>query len=362
MAAKKIHQNSIIDKQAIALIQTIVADIGFVFYESGGVEAGIDGTIEIRDTVTGDVANCIIGVQSKGTSVDFTAETPTSFTYLCDERDLSYWLGGNVPVIFVVSRPKTKEAYWVSLKDYFSTPALRQGRKIHFDKTRNCFDVSSKSALIDLALPKDTGLYLTPNPKQETLYSNLLPVSSFSSSIYTAQTDIRTLREVWGILNRYAPGIGGEWILTEGQIRSFHDLREHPWNKICDRGTVEEEDSYEWAYSEDEDKKREFVKLLNLSLTEKIRPDLVFYRDKRYHYFQKTDDLSDWNLSYRGLQIATNRDVFKVYRNRRDNTKIDYCRHMAFRHYFQRFEDQWYLEINPTYHYTRDGVNLSFSS
>src|SRR5579871_2362568 len=150
MAAKKIHHNSIINKQAIALIQKIVSDMGFVFYESGGVEAGIDGTIEIRDEVTGEVTNCIIGIQSKGTSLDFTAETATSFTYLCDERDLNYWLGGNVPVILIVSRPKTDEAYWMPVKDYFSSPAIRQTRKVLFDKTRHRFDVTCKGALKDL--------------------------------------------------------------------------------------------------------------------------------------------------------------------------------------------------------------------
>lgn len=86
----------------------------------------------------------------------------------------------------------------------------------------------------------------------------------------------------------------------------------------------------------------------------------MWYRDKRYHFFRASNDLSDWNISYRGLQKATDRDVFKAYRNKKDKDKIIYCRHMAFRHYFQRHEDQWYLEINPTYHYTRDGQNLSF--
>ena len=357
--AKKIHHNSIINQQAIALIQRTVADMGFVFYESGGVEAGIDGTVEIRDMNTGEVTNCIIGIQSKGTSLDFVAETPTSFTYLCEERDLVYWLGGNVPVVLIVSRPQTNEAYWVSLKSYFSSPALRQTRKVHFDKTRDRFDVSSKSALIDLALPKDAGFYFSPSPKVETVYSNLMTVSSFAPTIYTAHTELETPKDVWKALKQSRTGIGGEWILTEGQIRSFYELHEHPWDQICDQGTVEEDPAEDWAYSDNEDLKRDFVKLLNSSLTEMVKPDLIFYRDKRYHYFRDTDDLSDWPIAYQGHQNSTDRDVFKVYRNKKDASRITYCRHMAFRHYFQRLDDQWYLEINPTYHYTRDGRNLS---
>ncbi|MCX6378991.1 MAG: DUF4365 domain-containing protein [Armatimonadetes bacterium] len=259
MAPKKIHHNSIIGKQAITLIQKIVADMGFVFYETGGVEAGIDGTIEIRDTVTGEVTNCIIGVQSKGTAGDFTAETPTTFTYLCDERDLEYWLGGNVPVVLIVSRPKTDEAYWVFLQGYFNTLALRQSRKIHFDKVLNRFDVSSRSVVADLAVPKDCGIYFSPTPKVEIVYSNLLPLISFTPSIYTAYTNLRTPGAVWNLLNQHSPDAGCEWVLAEGQIRSFHDLRSYPWSKLCDVGTVEEDNACEWAYTEDENKKRDLV-------------------------------------------------------------------------------------------------------
>ena len=39
----------------------------YLFYESGGVEAGIDGSIEIRDPETGEVANQIVQFQSKAT-------------------------------------------------------------------------------------------------------------------------------------------------------------------------------------------------------------------------------------------------------------------------------------------------------
>ena len=130
MLPKKIHTNSIIGEQGINLIQRIVLGMGFMWYPSGGTEAGIDGTIELRDPATGEAFNTIIGVQSKATSGTFTAETTTRFEYLCHARDLDYWLRGNVPVILVVSRPRTNEAYWVSVKDYFKDAAARQSRRV----------------------------------------------------------------------------------------------------------------------------------------------------------------------------------------------------------------------------------------
>src|SRR5260221_1732780 len=39
--------------------------------------------------------------------------------------------------------------------------------------------------------------------------------------------------------------------------------------------------------------------------------------------------------------------------------KFSYYRHHAFRPYFFRIADKWYLEITPTYHYTWDGFRVS---
>lgn len=119
MDVKKIHKNTITGQQGINLIEKRVLEMGFLWYPTGGIEVGIDGTIEIRDSATGRALNAIIQVQSKATLGQFQAETSEGFDYLCDVKDLNYWLQGNAPVILIVSRPSTDEAYWVSIKDYF---------------------------------------------------------------------------------------------------------------------------------------------------------------------------------------------------------------------------------------------------
>ena len=74
--------------------------MGFLWYPSGGVEAGIDGRLEIRNQ-DAEVTNCIVSVQSKATEGTFEGETETELTFTCSERDLRYWLKGNLPVILV---------------------------------------------------------------------------------------------------------------------------------------------------------------------------------------------------------------------------------------------------------------------
>ena len=111
MSAKRIHKSSIIGQEGVNLIEGVVLGMGFVWYPTGGLEAGIDGFIEIRDSATGEVTNSVAQVQSKAGPSFFHAETETSFEFRCDERDLDYWLQGNAPVILVVSRPQSNEAY-----------------------------------------------------------------------------------------------------------------------------------------------------------------------------------------------------------------------------------------------------------
>src|ERR1700684_3991609 len=121
---KKIGMGDITGALGVNIIERRILEMGFLWYPSGGVEAGIDGRLEIRNEDAA-VTNCIASVQSKAADEAFEGETETEVTFTGSERDLRYWLKGNLPVILVYSRPRTDEAYWLSLKDYFSDPIRR---------------------------------------------------------------------------------------------------------------------------------------------------------------------------------------------------------------------------------------------
>jgi hypothetical protein len=354
---KKIHQHSFIGQKGVNLIEKITLDMGFLWYPSPAMEAGIDGIIEIRDSVTGEVTNSIIQVQSKATSTAFQAETDHGFDYLCDAKDLNYWMRGNAPVILIRSRPDTNEAYWVSIKDYFKDPERLKARKIHFDKHTDRFDAGCKAALMALAMPRDAGIYFAPVPKQETLYSNLLRVSNYADHIFTAQTSLLDRRDVRAAFERIGATVGDEWTVKAKTIYSFIDLDQEPWDKVCEAGTLEPFDARLWAYSDDPDKKRVFVELLNHCLRAKAKElNLVYSRGfskkNEYYYFDATPDLRPRRIHYRSITNNTSRDVFRGYPTIRNPR---YFRHSAFGGKFQRHDDTWYLEITPTYYFTWDG-------
>jgi hypothetical protein len=355
---KKISENNIVGELGINLIQKACLDMGFLWHPTG-LEAGIDGYIEIR-LASGEVTNSIIQVQSKATDRPFEAETASTFEFRCSAKDLDYWLAGNAPVILVRSRPRTNEAYWVSLKEYFSDLGRRKNAKIAFDKIRDRFDVGAKPALHRLAIPADSGLYLGTNPKPEVIYTNLLELATFPKNYYVAETEYRTPGEIFATLRELTDNVHGEWILGGKMLTSFHDLSNRPWLQVCDRGSVEELETNDWAQTDDPVRHRQFVQLLNACLRAKLfKKGVKFSRESQCYYYRATQDLSEREYAYQSRENRTSRSVFKGYPKKSDHTQMSYYRHSAFAGRFVRYGTVWYLQITPTYHFTRDGVTLS---
>ncbi len=305
MPAKKISHQSQIGQQGVNLVEHIVLQMGHVWRATSNADAGIDGTIELRDSTTGEVKNSVIQVQIKATTVPFQAETEGTFEYTCEANDLDYWLQGNAPVILIVCRPGTNEAYWLSMKDYFDDLSRRKSRKARFHKQNDRFDAACASALANLALPRDVGVYFTPLPRREQLYTNLLRVSSVAERLYLAQTDYRTPRELWAKFKALGVRPGSEWILKSKQLISVHDLSQYPWTEICDGRNREEFESAEWADSIDPDRRREFAWLLKQCLREKAH-----ILDLRYDTAQATF------TSRRRLSASHSRSVIEAFKAR----------------------------------------------
>ena len=356
---KKLPEQAITGQRGVNLIERIVLSLGFVWHATGALEAGIDGTIELRDPATGSMIGGFIFVQSKATRGAFQAETPETFEYLCSEQDLAYWLSGTAPVILIRSRPDTEEAYWISVKGYFSDPARRQTRKIVFDKRQNRLDGTVRNELLSIAVPPDSGAYFTPPPRAELLYSNLLAVESLPEKLFIAETDLRGGRAIVEQLAEAQAADHLEWVLKNRRILSVRDLSRPPWVTFCDQGTVEEFSTSEWAEAEDMERRRDFVQLLNECLRAKLRRlGVVYHRDLELYYFRRTHGLSPRRISYRSLAKKSKRVVFQGYQGKLEPGEVAYFRHSAFEGRFRSFNDKWFLQIVPSYFFSRDGVSL----
>lgn len=354
---KVLGQNTLLGQQGINLIERRVHEMGYWWYPSTVAEVGIDGCIEIRDGQTGRMTNLRLQVQSKATERPWPGERGDSFHYICDEEDLEYWLAGTAEVLLIMARPSEEQAFWVPVKAYFSAhPEDRAARRVSIVKADSRFDTTTADALLRLAAPKEAGAYLSPRPRTERLYSNLLRVSHYASHLHIAQTNIRDVRQLWAQAREIEVEIGPEWFLSDGNILSFHDLSQYPWNRFCDAGTHETFDASEWAESDDQNRQRQFVRLLNRSLTERLNEWNVRRRkDDDMYYFAAAKDFRPRRVDFSGSIAEQFRTVVQKY----PSGRTSYIRHLAFRGYFKKMDGVWYLEITPSYIFTMDGIKTS---
>jgi hypothetical protein len=353
---KKIHKNDITGEKGVSLVKRMVLDKGFLFDETGQVEAGIDGQIEIRDKETGEVKNSIIRVQVKATENDFRSETKEGFTFYCNEDDIKYWLSGNTPVIIIVTRPKTNEAYWKSIKDYFDEPNKIKSKKVIFDKKKDDFEKAYEE-LIEISVDKDSGTYFAVERREETLISNLLKIEGFTEKIYSADTMFRNHNEIFKLTKTDNVYLRGEWLLWNKRIWSFYDISKYPWNRYCDSGNVETHYTNDWANSAHPDLQKNFRWLIYKAIQQKFYELGIYqHRDLGYYYFKSSNGNSPRKIKYR--THSGRNSTITVFEAKPNPINVKYYRHNAVRCSLVNYNGEWFLELTPTYHYTWDGKNL----
>jgi nucleoside phosphorylase len=196
-----------------------------------------------------------------------------------------------------------------------------------------------------------------PILKQETLYSNLLKISYVPETIYSVNTHCSSRKHVWTLLRTKINNPPNDWIYKGHTLYSFHDFSHSIWKKVCDLDTVEPHKTTHWSNSTDSERIAEYIELLKGCLRELGTTRDLYYKHRspfRFFYFAPTKDLSPRTVATKSLKRIGSHTVFQAYRHPKTNN-LRYYRHHAFHPDFYRFDNQWYLEINPTYHYTNDG-------
>jgi hypothetical protein len=348
---KTMTRQALIGEKGIGLITRRCLQMGYLFHPRR-VDHGIDGHIDLVETDTGAVLNLTLLVQSKAQDRPFPGENADAFHYLCDQRDLDMWLSGNAPVILVFSHPEQEEAWWVEVKAAFPDAAARAKRAILIDKRTQRFDQDAAAALMDLALPKDAGLYLRPPSITETLTTNLLLVAEMPASGFVATSrfggDYRAAGEALAERGMRASG----WVLRDGMVYSFDDLREEPGSILCE-GDVERHATAEWAESDDLDTRYRFQDLLTRAVQDSY-PELRWHKDRRHVHLRATSDLSPRKVSRRPR--GRGRTVFGPHPDKREPGKVGYYHHAALQMRFRRLDGVWFCELEPDYCFTSDGV------
>jgi Domain of unknown function (DUF4365) len=351
---KTISATGVTGQKGINLIERVVLDMESHWTPSGPNEVGIDGYIELFDPSSRKALGLTLAAQSKVVSSVGRDASPT-FDYWCDPADVEYWTGGSMPVILVVSSPATGDAYWVSVQDYFKSWTRGQPTTVTFTKATQRFTKDSFRDLLNLAAPK-AGLYLAPAPKTEKLHSNLLRVEAFPERLYFADTECRWPSEVWALLRKSHRDPDAGWVIKGKRFISFHDLSEEPWTAVCDDGTVESFPTSDWSDSDDVERQHVFVQLLNQTLRAQLHGEARYWSKEECFAFLGTKERK---VGYQSLKRHSRiTAVSQFSKTGKDGRTFEWLRHIAFRGKFRLLDGQWFLEITPTYRFTRDGFEL----
>ena len=330
--------------------------MGYLFYETGGVEAGVDGFIEIRDPETAEVSNQTIQFQCKATTKRLPGDGETVFHWPCSDKDIRYWSFGTMPMILIVVDVKYDKAYWKDLRAWFFSDENRTARKVIFDKEADEFNADAALAIRTVSENGKPGTYYSAPRKSEFLTPNLLRVTRLPQTLYWAPTDAKSPNQFWYQTKQLDPYPNREVILREKAVLSLRDLDTHPWREVCDAGAMEEFYAEEWAQTDDPDRERNFVQLLNLALQEMVARDLRFDPKHRTLYFKPNKGPRKREYRYRAEHKQSKRSVALPYPKKEKPSEIAYWRHSAFSWQFIRIGKDWFIQITPTYHYTCDGV------
>ncbi|MFD2741195.1 DUF4365 domain-containing protein [Sulfitobacter aestuarii] len=323
--------------------------MGFQFDGRSRLEAGIDGIAEVMadDQPTAKM----IAVQVKATeNGGYTGETDSGFTYRVRASDFDYWRGSNLPVILVLYRSSDDTFYWQSLENLVGETE----RTLHFNKALDVLDSRAKDRLASLTVTKQGhGYYVPPLGGGEDAIVNMIPLK-LPDEIFVAQTQLSPQKALARMkmnrgIQRY------DWMIDGTSLWTFCDPLTTPVRDLVERDQVEKIETNFLATHDAVDQQHKFAGLVRHTLAHDFRDQLGWDRKKRQFYFLPTPGSVARKFHYLGAKQKTQAEVVSVYKKSKDGRPVDYVRHHSFVPRFERLADQWYLIINPSYHFTSDG-------
>ncbi len=191
---------------------------------------------------------------------------------------------------------------------------------------------------------------------QETIASNIFPVRSFPQSIWSAETNVQSYREVYHHLrNISATETLPTFILRGNRIYTFynlHDPRSPFSGLIPPLGIVDREDAARWLI--EGSRQNDLIELLNRALNHNCE-SLGLFHDREHNrtYFLTDigrDRIIEWDTGLR----KSRRTVVKRYQ-RGPNGEIFWA-HQSVVLRFMVIGSRVFLRMEPGWTFTRDGV------
>jgi hypothetical protein len=348
--AKTITDNQVLGELGETAVKKIVLEMHFLYDPRGRLEAGTDGIIELRDPSSGAPLGKLLGVQVKSTkSSKYVRETDRGFEYLLRPDDLKYWRTSNIPVILVVWRESDGSAYWKDVTDC----VRGDERRLRFDKDTDAFDTRCADRIGGLTIDRWTpGVFLPPLNLGEDALINLLRIK-LPDEIFVATSPFGSGPDAIPELVKHDDA-RFDWVIRNRRFISFFDPRECGTRAIVDLDQVDAVDTSLVAFNDDPDDRINMMDLLRRTIERQTSPQLWYLRNDRLFYFRARGVNKGRSYKYRAKVNETSAKVVSVYPNSRKPER-GYVRHHAASFRFELLADEWFVVVDPTFHFTRNG-------
>jgi hypothetical protein len=348
---KRITDSQILGELGETAIKKLVLEMQFIYDPRGRLEAGTDGIIELRDLKSGTPLGKLLGVQVKATATgQYIRETGRSFEYMLKPDDLKYWRSSNIPVIIVVWRQSDGSAYWKDVTDC----TKGEERRLKFDKDADIFDERCADRIGALTIDRSTpGVYLPPLNQGEDAIINLLGIK-LPDEIFLASSPFGSGRDAIPELVKH-DNIRFDWVIRKRRFVSFFDPRDYATRSIVDLDQVEAIDTKLFAFNDDLDDTNDMTDLLRRTVERQASTQLSYLRKDRLFHFRAIAINKSRTYSYVANVNETSAKVVSAYANKSDPKRQGFVRHHAASLRFERLADEWFLIVDPTFYFTKDG-------
>lgn len=348
---KRITDSQILGELGETAVKKLVLEMRFIYDPRGRLEAGTDGIIELRDPKSGAPLGKLLGVQVKATgNSQYIRENDRSFEYLIKPDDLNYWRSSNIPVIIVLWRQSDGSAYWKA-----ATDCVRgEERRLKFDKGADAFDARCADRIGSLTIDRNTpGVYLPPLNQGEDAIINLLRIK-LPDEIFLASSPFGSGGDAIPELVKH-DNIRFDWVIRKRRFASFFDPRDSAARTIVDLDQVEAVDTNLFALNDDLDDAHDTIDLLRRTVERQTSGQLSYLRKERLFHFRATERNKSRSYRYLASVNETSAKVVSAYANKKTPKGQGYVRHHAVSFRFERLADEWFLIVDPTYYFTKDG-------
>jgi len=347
--SKKITTNQITGEIGENEVRGRFLTMGWQFDGRSRLEAGIDGIAEVMND--GQPMAQMIAVQIKAKREGkYTSETEAGFTYLARPQDIAYWRGSNLPFIVVFYRQSDHSFYW---KEVPRDTQIAE-RQLIIDKATDVLDTSTINRLAALTVPKTgLGYYVPPLGGGEDALVNMLPLT-LPAEMYIASTPYEPRKAIAVMLDADGPK-RFDWAIYGGVFWSFHDPRTSSCADLVDCDQVEAIDTADLGFHDDVDEQNKFSHLLRQTLRHQTDADLGWDKTHKAFYFRAIDRNLPRSFAYTASKKKTDSTVVSVFMDSKNDDRVSFVRHHAFKPRFELLGDQWYLIVTPTYHFTMNG-------